>query len=946
MLKTIVLLLILCNPAALLAQYWQQKTDYVIDVTLNDKEHALEGFEKITYTNHSPDTLFFIWFHIWPNAFKNDKTAFSEQLLINGRTDFYFSNKDQRGYINRLDFKVNDITAQTEDHPQYIDIIKLKLPQPLAPGASTNITTPFHIQLPENFSRGGHNGQAYLITQWFPKPAVYDRKGWHPIPYLDQGEFYSEFGNFDVRITLPENYVVAATGTLQNTEEKQWLQNRTAFNWKPVVARETIKKGSTTIVKKKTQLFPESAISLKTLRYIQDNVHDFAWFADKRFRVMQDSIQLPSGKIITAYSYYLPEHANAWNNSIAFIKKAIHFRSELIGEYPYNTISVVDAKMGLEGGMEYPGITSISLNQWDTELETTIEHEIGHNWFQGLLASNERQFPWMDEGMNTYYDNRYKASMRPAIVQNTFFKKRLPNEFEPLLFQTITGIKKDQAINTPSEDFNYLNYALVAYFKTGEWMRQLELQLGRPVFDNAMRSYFGQWQYKHPYPEDFKTVLESVSGKNEDSIFNLLSKTGTLIPLPKKHLKPVAFFNFTNPEKYSYINFLPALGFNQYDKLMVGMLIHNYGLPFNKLQFLAAPLFGTGSSALNGIGRISYSDYHPEKLQKIEYYLGAARFSTNRSLDTFGNKKFESFFKIAPGIKIVFKHAPLSNSNSNVDFRLFLIGEKNFSNYSQKSTDSSNFYPTELSNNFRYITQLSYHLENNRALYPYQLQLQLQQGKNFYRLNSNAHYYFNYAKGGGLQVRFFAALFGYIGGQTSDAFIYQPKLLGVRGEEDYTYSNYFLGRTASIANGDAIVSNKGLGAQQIMMRDGGLKLILDQYGYLQGRSEQWVSSLNFTSTLPRSIFPDKFPLKLFFDIGTYAEAWKPQPQTSRFLYTGGLQLSLFKNVLNVYLPILYSSDFKTVVKSTWPSNTLLNTLSFSIDIQNIQLRKLNKYLDF
>jgi hypothetical protein len=184
--------------------YWQQQTDFVIDVTLNDVEHSLEGFEKITYTNNSPDTLHFIWFHLWPNAYKNDKTAFSEQLLINDRTDFYFSGKEKRGYINRLDFKINGVTAKTEDHPQHIDIVKLILPKPLAPGEQVLIATPFHVKLPYLYSRSGHVGQSYQVAQWYPKPAVYDQKGWHPIPYLDQGEFYSEFGNFDVRITVPK----------------------------------------------------------------------------------------------------------------------------------------------------------------------------------------------------------------------------------------------------------------------------------------------------------------------------------------------------------------------------------------------------------------------------------------------------------------------------------------------------------------------------------------------------------------------------------------------------------------------------------------------------------------------------------------------------------------------------------------------------------------------
>jgi len=199
--------------------YWQQEVNYRIDVSLNDIEHSVKGFERITYKNNSPDTLYYIWFHLWQNAYKNDLTAFSDQLLENNRTDFYFSNKDQKGYINQLDFRIDGMIANTEDHPQYIDIIKVILPTPLKPNDSIEITTPFYEKLPFNFSRGGHVGQSYQLTQWYPKPAVYDQKGWHPMPYLDQGEFYSEFGKYDVRITIPKNYVVAATGKLQDQDE-------------------------------------------------------------------------------------------------------------------------------------------------------------------------------------------------------------------------------------------------------------------------------------------------------------------------------------------------------------------------------------------------------------------------------------------------------------------------------------------------------------------------------------------------------------------------------------------------------------------------------------------------------------------------------------------------------------------------------------------------------
>ena len=243
-------------PLTLSAQqhYWQQEVNNTIDVSLNDIEHTLDGFIKIQYTNHSPDTLRFIWFHLWPNAFKTDRTAFSEQMLQNGKTDFYFSDKEQKGYINRLDFRVNGEAAKMEDHPLFIDVIKLILPNILLPNQQVEITTPFHVKLPYNFSRGGHVGQSYQITQWFPKPAVYDSKGWHEMPYLQQGEFYNEFGSFDVRITVPKNYVVAATGELQNEDEKEWLLSKgQEIRTKEQVSRN--KKPQTTNHKLQTNFF-------------------------------------------------------------------------------------------------------------------------------------------------------------------------------------------------------------------------------------------------------------------------------------------------------------------------------------------------------------------------------------------------------------------------------------------------------------------------------------------------------------------------------------------------------------------------------------------------------------------------------------------------------------------------------------------------------------------
>jgi hypothetical protein len=956
-LKKIVLFIAYCLPLVSYSQqnYWQQQVNYTIDVSLNDIEHTLDGFEKIQYLNNSPDTLHFIWFHVWPNAYKNDRTAFSEQLLQNGKTKFYFSDKEDHGYINHLDFRVNGVEATMEDHPLYIDVIKIILPQPLPPGDQIEITTPFHEKLPFNFSRGGHVGRSYQITQWYPKPAVYDAEGWHDMPYLDQGEFFSEFGNFNVKITLPKNYIVAATGELQNEEEKSWLINnrqdtRDKGQETRIKAQENKKQVTSNKLKTprnkiqnsklKTQnLFSETDKETKTLIYKQNNVHDFAWFADKRFIVNHDTLQLRSGRIIDCYSFYLPGENSPWKKSISFIKDAIRFHSDLIGEYPYNIATAVEAKMGIDGGMEYPTITSISSSTGERELDFVISHELGHNWFYGILASNERRYPWMDEGMNTYYDNRYAAWKYPdhqgAIsIDAKGIQNKIPDNIEELLVTDLEKKKTDQPISTSSENFTSINYNMIAYAKTGLWMKKLETDLGKKLFDSCMREYFLQWQFKHPYPENFKAVIEKASGKKMDDEFILLDKKGPLTSFNEhKKIKPTLFFNERNTDKFNYINFSPAIGSNAYDKFMIGAMMSNFHLPPNNFEFVLIPLYATGSKQFNGIGRLSYTWRPDNYFQKIELATDVSKFSSLSGIDSNGNKIFGGFYKIAPSIRFTLKN---KNARSTIEkwaeFKTYIIGEKAF-NYVMRSTDS-NYYPTTQKYVSRYLNQLTFNIEDYRVLYPYNVQLQVQQGSEFYKLNFTTNYFFNYSKGGGFNVRFFAAKFGYIGAKNSskefETEVYQPKLTATRGDEDYTYSNYFIGRNEST----------GFASQQIMIKDGGLKLRTDIFSYLQGRSDNWIASMNFNTTLPTSIIPKQIPLKIFLDVGTYADAWSNAPPTSKFLYVGGLQLSLFKDLINIYAPLLYSSDFRNNLKSVPEENTFLKKISFSIDIQNFNFKRI------
>ncbi|WP_461397026.1 M1 family metallopeptidase [Flavitalea sp.] len=931
-LTRLILLIIVCvlhlPGAKAQDHYWQQNVQYKIEVSLNDVEHTLDGFISLNYRNNSPDTIGFIWFHVWPNAFKNDKTAFSEQLLRNGKTAFYFSKPEQKGYINKLDFKSGTVSLEMEDHPSYTDVVKVLLHQPLLPGQVRNISTTFHVKLPYNFSRGGHNGtggQSYQVTQWYPKPAVYDKQGWHPMPYLDQGEFYSEFGTYDVSITIPKNYVVAATGELQNKEEIDWMRTRSTAPERKKIKQSKNKNSFQAPVTRFEAIASDP--ETKTLRYIQDSVHDFAFFADKYFIIRSVDIPLPSGRTVKAYSFYRPESAEDWKESLVQVREAIQFRSGLLFEYPYNSISIVDADFGIGGGMEYPMITNLSSGLGKQQLMEIIEHEVGHNWFQGILATNERDHPWMDEGMNTYYEMRFENR---ASGKNNLF--RSSNTRQQFRYGENQGT--GQPIATSSADFSQGNYYSTAYHKAAGWLASLEKMLGRKIFDSAMKQYAEEWKFRHPTPEDFKKSVEQSSGKDLTAHFNLLynKQTG---PPPSYKKKIVSGFNFRShtSDSIDYIDVLPVPGYNTSDGFMIGAAVHNYAGPINRFHFFVSPLYATRSKQFNGIADFNYTWYKPGKINKITTGLGFSRFSTLSGRDSNNMRISSGFLKFTPSLKVSFRRpSPLSTMDKWLEWKTYIIGETGFS-YNMKVSDG-NYYPEKSAIQYRYINQLTFGLSDQRVLYPYDASLQVQQAEDFYRVNLNAEYFYNYASGGGMNLRLFAAKFGYIGSQsvskTFETARYQPKLTAVTGYEDYTYGDYFIGRQES----------EGIASQQIMMRDGGLKLRTDIFQDLQGRSDNWVTSINFSTSIPKQILPPVVPLKIFFDIGTYAGAWQEDASGSRFMYVAGLQLSLFKEILNIYAPIVYSKTFSDNLKTVPEENKFLRKISFSIDLHNLDIKRL------
>ena len=527
-------------------KYFQQDVSYNIDVKLNDSLHTLSGYEKITYINNSNETLDYLWFHIWPNAYKSDSSALAKQFIRLGNTKFKYTKEKNRGFIDSLDFSIDGIKAEWEYHIEWNDVIKINLPEPLKPKEKILIETPFFVKLPKIISRLGHNGQHYEITQWYPKPAVYDINGWHPMPYLNMGEFYSEFGTFDVKITLPKKYRIMATGDLVGgATEIAWLDSLAkvgdALNGlRSKEFKKAVKKLQKEIKQKNKQ---EKQIGnkdqkYKTLHFRQENIHDFAWFADPNWIVQKGNLVLQdSDREVILWSMYLPKNAKLWKSSIQYLHDSGYWYSKFYGNYPYNHITAVDGDMSAGGGMEYPNITVISRSGSEDLLEFVIMHEVGHNWFYGILGNNERDHTWLDEGLNEYSNIRYwekkYKNRNDRIIINDFIQNKLGigRGFDVHFFHYIQSISNPYSLDlqplniSADENYNYVNYGQ-NYNRVAIMMRYLQHYLGEEKMDIIMKDFYETWKFKHPGVDDFYSAFEKHTGNDLTSFFeNVFDKT-------------------------------------------------------------------------------------------------------------------------------------------------------------------------------------------------------------------------------------------------------------------------------------------------------------------------------------------------------------------------------------------------------------------------------------
>ena len=477
--KNILFALTLLSTNFVSAQYWQQAVDYTIEVALDHETAQYKGNQTVIYTNNSPETLHKVFFHQYFNAFKPG----SEMAIRlknagdkNGRfkVDIDSLSPKQQGYLKVSGLTQDGVMAEVVDSET---ILEVTLPQALAPGESTTFKMSFEGQVPDVIRRAGKNskeGVAFSMAQWYPKMAEYDYEGWNADPYTGR-EFHGVWGDFDVKITLDKDFTVAASGYLQNADE--------------------IGRGYSDRKKPKTK---KGKI---TWHYVAPNVHDFTWAADPDY--IHDVYPGPND--VTLHFFYKnnPDIIDNWKKLQPITAQLMEYFNKNIGPYPYKQYSVVH---GGDGGMEYAMLTLITGNRRFGSLVGVTAHELAHSWFQHILATNETKHEWMDEGFTSFIST---LAENEVLEENKEFP--LSGSYRGYYGLATSGVEMPQATNANRYEHNYA-YERAAYSKGAVFLGQLGYIIGQDKLFKTLQTYYDEWKFKHPLPNDLRVIAERVSG--------------------------------------------------------------------------------------------------------------------------------------------------------------------------------------------------------------------------------------------------------------------------------------------------------------------------------------------------------------------------------------------------------------------------------------------------
>jgi len=483
-------------------RYWQQRADYDLHGTLDTAAKTLHGEMTLRYTNNSPDTLRFVWFQVEQNAFKNGSL---NSFVFPAESRFGARNFEGGNVIDRF----NQVTAAKKTPLKSRvegTVMKVDLVSPLAPGQVATFDVAWHFMIPEHGAdRMGRDGALYELAQWYPRVCVYDDlRGWNTEPYLGQGEFYLEYGDYNLSVTVPTGYIVAATGSLQNAAEvltpaqvSRLAQASKSDTPVHIVTQDELKNGTARPRKTGTM----------TWRFAAKNVRDAVWAASPDYLWDASSWQ---GHM--AFAYYRPSAIETWKDAADMSRMSIMEYSERWFPYPYPQITAVEGPIS---GMEYPMVAMENKSADKYDLYNVVTHEIGHMWFPMIVGSNERMHMWQDEGFNTFIN--YFSEARRFPERGTYEARVGENR---AMVENFMQHNVDEPLEVQPDRINPQLLGENAYVKTAVGLAQLRDEiLGPQAFDDAFREYARRWAFKHPGPADFFKTMEDVSGKRLDWFF-------------------------------------------------------------------------------------------------------------------------------------------------------------------------------------------------------------------------------------------------------------------------------------------------------------------------------------------------------------------------------------------------------------------------------------------
>lgn len=476
--------------------YWQQHVDYTMEVEMDVDTFNYSGTQQIIYTNNSPDTLQNVFFHLYFNAFQP-----GSEMDVRSRTiadpDSRVMNRIQnlapedQGFLNVLNLTQDGEKLKTTLSGT---ILEVELKKPILSGEQTTFEMNFEGQVPLNVRRSGKNsseGVALSMAQWYPKLAEYDFEGWHADPYIGR-EFHGVWGNFDLKLTIDNSYIVGGTGYLQNEKDIKIVP----------------------VNKKKKRK------NTNTWHFIAPNVHDFTWAADPDY--IHDKLQIENGPMLHFYykSTLEKEYQKRWRDLQPITAKLMAFFNENIGVYPYKQYSVIQ---GGDGGMEYGMCTLITGERSFESLVGVTSHELAHTWFQFLMATNEGKHPWMDEGFTEYI-----CTMAEVNVMNIDEQKYFERAYKRYVRYALSGFEQPQSTHADRYEYNAA-YGTSSYVKGAIFLRQLKYIIGEKAFKKTLHDYFNSWSFKHPTPNDFIRCAEKASGLELDWYLTDWTRTDNVI---------------------------------------------------------------------------------------------------------------------------------------------------------------------------------------------------------------------------------------------------------------------------------------------------------------------------------------------------------------------------------------------------------------------------------